>query len=132
MLGLSATQMMSLKNGNGAYHRYMAALAAQEIIERMRANPIGLEQGGYDGTVDGTETSVDCSTSCSVAALTRLDLFEFGEVISTNLPSGTGKITRTGSEVTVSVKWKEQHTGENYGSIAGGVEDSSFEMIVEL
>lgn len=29
LLGLSATQVMTLKNGSGAHHRYMAALAVE-------------------------------------------------------------------------------------------------------
>lgn len=133
LLGLSATQVMSLKNGNNAHHRYMAALAAHEMAERMRANPDGLELASYDGkTADGTEASVDCSNGCSAADLARLDLYDWGQVISTNLPGGEGQIERAGSTVTLTVTWKEQHTGQNRGTAAGGTEDSTFEMVVEL
>lgn len=132
LLGASATQLISLKNGSNAHHRYLAALAAEEILERMRANPIGTGQGKYDKTVDGTESPVSCSTGCSIDALAELDLFEWGQVVSVNLPSGTGEVKRTGSEVTVTVEWKEQHTGENYASGAGGLESASFEVNVEL
>ncbi|MFC6634566.1 type IV pilus modification protein PilV [Microbulbifer taiwanensis] len=133
LLGLAATQMMSMKNGNGAHHRYMAALAAQEIIERMRANPSALEQGSYDGKVDGSETSTNnCSSSCSVNDLADRDLYEWDQVLKSNLPSATGNIARNGDEVTVTISWKEQHTGEKYGASGGAPEDATFEMIVEL
>ncbi|MCX2795927.1 type IV pilus modification protein PilV [Microbulbifer thermotolerans] len=133
LLGLAATQMMSLKNGSGAHHRYMAALAAQEIVERMRANPSGVQQGAYDGTVSGTSTSSnDCSSSCSVNELAARDLYEWDQVLKSNLPSAKGTISRNGGVVTVKIDWKEQHTGEDYGTSASALEDASFEMIVEL
>ncbi|KUJ79648.1 type IV pilus modification protein PilV [Microbulbifer flavimaris] len=135
LLGLSATQVMSLKNGNNAHHRYMAALAAHEMAERMRANPDGLELGSYDGkTVDGSETAPTCGAtlSCSAGDLANLDLYDWGQVIDSNLPAGSGEITRVGRTVTLTVGWNEQHTGADRGTAAGGTENSSFVMVVEL
>ena len=133
LLGLSATQVMSLKNSNNSNHRYLAALASHEMAERMRANPRALELGSYDGeTVDGTETSQDCSVPCTPAQLAKLDLYDWGQVIGTNLPAGTGSISRVGQVVTLTVNWKEQHTGENQSTAAGGAEDASFELVVDL
>ncbi|AWF79865.1 type IV pilus modification protein PilV [Microbulbifer sp. A4B17] len=137
LLGLAATQVMSLKNGNGAHHRYMAALAAQEIIERMRANPTGTIDGEYDGTVGGSgdggsSSTPDCSSACSVSELAELDLYEWELILSSNLPAATGTIAHNSGEVTVTISWSEQHTGENYGELDGGLDDATFEMIVEL
>ncbi|MFD1217983.1 type IV pilus modification protein PilV [Microbulbifer celer] len=132
LLGVAATQTLSLKNGNGANQRYMAALAAQEIVERMRANPAGLAQGGYDGTVDGKETAKSCATACNVSDLASMDLYEWDQLLQTNLPASTGTIARNGDEVTVTVAWKQQHTGKNLGSSKGGTEDTDFVMTVEL
>ncbi|WP_444892735.1 type IV pilus modification protein PilV [Microbulbifer sp. TRSA001] len=143
LLGLAATQVMSLKNGNGSHHRYMAALAAQEIIERMRANPTGASDGEYDGSVGGSSSdggsggsdsssTPSCSSACSVSELAELDLYEWELILSSNLPSATGTIERNSGEVTVTISWSEQHTGENYGSVDGGLDNATFEMIVEL
>ncbi|WP_226666304.1 type IV pilus modification protein PilV [Microbulbifer aggregans] len=133
LLGIAATQMMTLKNSSGSNQRYMAALAAQEIVERIRANPSGLEQGGYDGTVDGDETVTNrCTSACSVTQLAEFDLYEWGQLLKTNLPSGAGVITRAGEEVTVTVSWVQQHTGEDYGGADGGTENASFSMSLEL
>lgn len=132
LLGLSATQMMSLKNGNNSHHRYLAALASQEMAERMRVNPDGVSLGSYDGKVDGTESSQDCSVGCTSRQLANMDLYDWGQVISTNLPSGTGLIERNGDTVTFTVSWKEQHTGEDRGTGDGGLDDSTFVLVVEL
>ncbi|WGL18196.1 type IV pilus modification protein PilV [Microbulbifer bruguierae] len=133
LLGLSSTQVMSLKNGNNAHHRYLAALAAQEMAERIRANPAGLGLGSYnDKTVNGTdETAQSCSSGCDGAQIAVMDLYDWGQVISDNLPGGTGEIDRQGNVVTFTVKWKEQHTGEEAGT-GDGLDDSEFVLVVEL
>ncbi|MCW8127494.1 type IV pilus modification protein PilV [Microbulbifer halophilus] len=133
LLGLSSTQMMSLKNGNNSHHRYLAALASQEMAERMRANPDGVSLGSYDDKeVDGSEAAQDCSTGCTSRQLAAMDLYDWGQVIETNLPSGNGKIVRNGDIVTFTVSWEEQHTGEDRATTDGGLDDSSFELVVEL
>ncbi|WP_346838841.1 type IV pilus modification protein PilV [Microbulbifer sp. SAOS-129_SWC] len=133
LLGLSATQMMSLKNGNNSHQRYLAALAAEEMADRLRANPDGRELGSYSSkTVDGSESSVDCSTKCTPAQIASLDLYDWGQVISTNLPDGKGKVEVNGEKVTLTVTWNEQHTGENRGTASGGAEQKSFVLAVDL
>ncbi|HEY8570577.1 type IV pilus modification protein PilV [Microbulbifer sp.] len=133
LLGLSATQVMTLKNSNNAHQRYLAALAAHEMVERMRANPDGVETGAYDNKeVTGAETAVACTSTCDRSQIASLDLYDWGRVISSNLPAGKGKVVRNGTQFTLTVNWKEQHTGEKAGSNAGGAQDSSFEMVVDL
>ncbi|WP_444883712.1 type IV pilus modification protein PilV [Microbulbifer sp. PSTR4-B] len=152
LLGLAATQMMSLKNGNGSHHRFMAALAAQDIIERMRANPVGFKSGGYDGdhglsvalaeegsdisgSQPGTENNAstpDCSNKCTPAELADLDIYEWENLLASNLPSSAGSIKRSASGVEVIISWKEQHTGSKYGSGSDSLDDATFEMSVEL
>lgn len=133
LLGLSATQVMSLKNGNNSHQRYLAALAAEEMADRMRANPAGILNGNYDGkSVDGTEASVSCSTKCSSGNLAKLDLHDWGQVLSKNLPGGSGEIDVDGEKVTLTVTWNEQHTGASRGTASGGAEEKTFVMVVDL
>ncbi|GAB2894295.1 type IV pilus modification protein PilV [Microbulbifer echini] len=152
LLGLAATQMMSLKNGNGSHHRYMAALAAQEIIERMRANPVGFKSGDYDGnhglsvdlagedddisggapSTDNNSLTPDCSSKCTPSELSDLDIYEWENLLSSNFPSATGSIKSDAGEVKVTITWKEQHTGKSYGGSSGNLDDATFEMSVEL
>lgn len=133
LLGLSSTQVMSLKNGNNAHHRYLAAVASQEMAERMRANPAGVGLGSYNGkTVTGSdETAQSCGSGCTGAQIAQMDLYDWGQVISDNLPEGTGEIDKQGDVVTFTVKWKEQHTGEDAGT-GTGLDDAQFVLVVEL
>ncbi|WP_323847373.1 type IV pilus modification protein PilV [Microbulbifer magnicolonia] len=134
LLGLGATQMVSLKNGNNANVTYFATLAAYDIAERMRINPLGVENGAYDATdVDGNQTPKSCvSGICSTLELAAMDLYEWGQTLSANLPEGKGTIAIDDGEATITVNWTEQHTGENYGKSTGGAEEKSFEMVAEL
>lgn len=132
LLGLTATQVLSLANSNESNHRYMAALAAEVIVERIRANPNGLEHGIYEQKVDGTESPVDCSSPCSVSALASLDLFEWGRTISSNLPDGTGEIKRNGNELTVIVEWKEKAPLGTEEDGTPGSDTTSFKMMLEI
>ncbi|WP_444918934.1 type IV pilus modification protein PilV [Microbulbifer sp. JMSA003] len=159
LLGLASTQVMSLKSGNNAHHRYMATLAAQEIIERMRANSAAFSTGGYDGTVPSTDTSTEtgtdtstetgtdtstdtstdevdstpsCASKCTSAQMASLDLFEWGKLLSDNLPDAEGRIVRNSGEVTVTISWSEQNSGKDYGSGASASKKTTYEMTVEL
>ena len=135
LLGLGATQMMSLKNSNNANLTYFASLAAYDIAERMRINPLGVENNAYDATdVDDSQTAQTClSGICSTLQLAAMDLYEWGQMLSTNLPGGKGSIAvDDDGEATITVTWLEQHTGKDYGKSAGGAVDRTFEMVVEL
>ncbi|MFA0810497.1 type IV pilus modification protein PilV [Microbulbifer epialgicus] len=132
LLGLASTQMMSLKNGNGAHHRYMATLAAQEIIERIRANPDGFKSGKTYKNSDVTK-SQDCSVGCSPDELAKLDLYEWGQLLNSNLPGAAGvAVIDSQRKTTVTITWTEQHTGKDYGGSSGGSENATFVMSVEL
>ncbi|GMG88586.1 type IV pilus modification protein PilV [Biformimicrobium ophioploci] len=114
LLGLSATQMVSMRNNSNTHMRYIAALAAYDITERMRANPDGVFAGHYsDKSVPGDGEDLDCSVGCSIMGLADLDLHEWGELIAADLPEGVGTISRVnGRTVQVIISWQEGDTGE--------------------
>ncbi|MFV8784176.1 type IV pilus modification protein PilV [Microbulbifer sp. SA54] len=138
LLGLGATQMLSLKNGNNASQSYFASLAAYEIAERMRINPIG--RTSYNASVvNDTLTLQDCSQAiCSAADLAKMDLYEWGQLLSSNLPEGSGAIEITNdlatgiASATITVNWAGQHTGANTGTADGGAEVKTFVLVVNL
>lgn len=135
LLGMAATQMLSMRNANGAHQRYMATLAAHEIAERMRANPAGVSLGSYDGEVVGSEVAESEASciGCTVSQLAEMDKREWGQLINANLPSGRGVISRKNDDVTVKVMWEEPHNGEGDGSADDGKKnETKFEMTVEL
>lgn len=48
LLGLGGLQMTSLKGSNNAHFRTVASLAATDLADRMRANPIAVANAQYD------------------------------------------------------------------------------------
>ncbi|WP_237068690.1 type IV pilus modification protein PilV [Microbulbifer guangxiensis] len=136
LLGLTATQVVSLKNANNASTSYFASLTAYDIAERMRINPLGVGAGAYDATgVDKDRTPKQTCTAgiCSSLQLADMDLFEWGQMVSANLPGGEGAVAVDNNGVaTITLTWSGQHTGEDLGTAAGGAEDQAFELVVEL
>lgn len=133
LLGLGATQMLSLKNGNNSNQTYFANLAAYDIAERMRINPLAVEAGLYEAAdVDDTQAVQECTLACSSAELANMDLYEWGQALSANLPGGKGTIELDDETATITVSWKGQHTGADTGSADGGAEDKTFIVVVEL
>lgn len=106
LLGLAKLQFWGVKHTGSAYYRTQATLLANEMVERIRANPKGIS-GGYATAANSCENAnincsaapaVDClSTSCSEAQLALADLYEVacgsggngdGNGIDDNLPFG--------------------------------------------
>ncbi len=126
LLAGSKMQILGIHYTQGAMSRSHAALAASDIIDRMRLNPDGVAAGAYDGK--STETipaDPGCTaTGCTSAQLANLDLRmwarHFGglaadESISTALPPGAkGTITReaTGKH-TIHIEWSDHVQGKN-------------------
>ncbi|WP_250464211.1 type IV pilus modification protein PilV [Microbulbifer litoralis] len=132
LLGLGATQMMSLKNGNNANRSYLASVAAYDIAERMRANPETARSGNYNGTVDEPRTEVSCEQSCTAAQLAQMDLYQWSLLLDGSLPGGEGKVEMSGDTATVTITWTEKHTGENLAGSGNGSQEASLVMNVEL
>lgn len=131
LLGLGATQMLSLKNGNNAQQTYYATMAAYDIVERMRANPVGNYTVADFDESDTTQQS--CATNaCSSGDLATMDLFEWGQLLSANLPGASADIAVNGNRVTVDIEWTAQHTGEKLSSKDGGGEIKTFQLVTEL
>ena len=137
LLGLASTQTMSLRNGNSAYQRYLASVAAYDILERMRANTAE----NYNGlSVTGTETAPaqKCESTCTSAQLKTLDTWQWAQLLSNSLPAvegvamGTANFDAATNLWTITITWSEQHTGANYGSVSGGVDQASFTLVTEL
>ncbi len=116
LLGLAGLQASSLKHNNNAYQRTQATFLAYDILDRMRANPMGIENGDYDNidTGGGPLTDPGCiDTRCDPVTLTASDIFEWANRLATILPSGRGVITGNGANApfTVTVMWDDMRTG---------------------
>ena len=123
LLGLAALQTTSLKYNTESYFRTQATYLAYDIIDRMRANALGVAGGNYDVPNSGTaatamSSTASCgSTSCSTSDLAKYDLGQWYNRMNAVLPGSTNPstnyatITRTaGNQVTITINWMERDT----------------------
>ena len=135
VLGVSALQMVSLQNNRGALIRSEAVQLGYDVLDRIRANPVGDVPGrAYDGLDVGDEppAAQDCvARHCTQEEMVRFDqalwkcslggfensstcvAFRRSGVLprfaqQPGLPGGDGSISVDGSGlVTVTVQWLE-------------------------
>ena len=107
LLGLAGLQAVGLRGNHSAYLKTQATLAAQDIIERMRANRTPLA-GSYEIDSLGAIGAADCvSNPCAPAQMKAFDWWEWKRALA-RLPGGDGAIHMDGDGVTVTIRWNER------------------------
>ncbi len=118
LLGLAAMYISLLRNNQNSYLRTQAAVVAYDIVDRMRANPVGVSNGEYNN-IDSASLPDD--PACIVAGCTTADLADYDvrdwsrNFVNVDsdadyipaLPSASGTVTRSGDVFTVTVNWIE-------------------------
>jgi type IV pilus assembly protein PilV len=122
LLGLAALQGTGYRFNSTAYQRTQATMVAYDLIDRMRANPTGVEKNKYTvagnslaqtyWNTDPTETDCSTDTTCDYAALAAHDLVEWYNIVEALLPYDTehlptierNDVTR---RVTITIRWPE-------------------------
>ncbi len=135
LLGLGGLQMVSLKGSNNAHFRTVASLAATELADRMRSNPIAIAAAQYSASMNlkscESAPAKQCvaGVSCSPEESASYDLyrvncgvtqdgFQTGG-IQYDLPEaflsvGCGAVAcGTGLEHTILVRWNETDDGDS-------------------
>lgn len=109
LLGLAALQTVSLKAGHDSYQRTQATMLAYDIVDRMRANPVGLAAGKYNSvTVSTNPGSTDCvSASCTTDQIADYDIRSWHSILAAKLSQGQGTISTSGTTRTITVLWSE-------------------------
>jgi type IV pilus assembly protein PilV len=114
LLGVAALQLTSLRANQQAYVRAQASALATAMLDRIRANPQGLTDGGYDEVhFNDVETS-------EARASNDLRTWQFD--IDRQLPGGTdiaaGAIHRNtqSNVVTVTLRWAQQNAASTNGA----------------
>ncbi len=122
LLGLGGLQTTAIQGANASLSRTTATLIAQEMSERIRANPAGIANGNYNNLDSSTATNPGCiSSGCSTsAAVAMTDLYEIRGYFEnlTNragfvprLPSGRLTVVTNGvGHLILTVRWLEQNT----------------------
>lgn len=112
LLGVAGMQAAGLRNNHSAYTMTQASNLAMDMIDRIRANPNGIDAyAGFD-TDAATLADPGCiSTGCGPADLATYDMYEWSRpLVATDnpiLPAGRGVITQAGDEFIVNVLWHE-------------------------
>ena len=106
-------QGVGVNNSHISYLRSVASIHVQNIAERMRANPAGVDASDYAGNVPSPTidyatitTTFDCrpddaskpaftggNTSCTPAQQAQADAVHWVTSIATDLPSGAGQVS---------------------------------------
>lgn len=128
LLGIAAMLSTTLKSNDSAYMRSQATILAYNIIDRMRANPIGATNGDYNiamGTpAPGSGTvCTGGGAGCGSALLADYDLTQWKKTLassSNGLPNGDGSIVTSQlggvNLVTVTVLWNDSRAGHALGT----------------
>lgn len=105
LLGLASLQLTGISSNSNSEKRTQASIVANDLIERMRANPAGVTAGDYAAvnytTIDCTTPPASCQTlsagavGCTSAQMANYDAFTSWCNASTLLQSGTLQVTCT-------------------------------------
>lgn len=134
LLGLLGLQTVSLVNTQLSEARSTASIAADDIADRMRANPAGAIAGDYDSISNpfapgSNVPSPDCLIkACTPAQMAALDAWEWGQSLFARI-RGAGFVECTGGRettgkpcrmYTVVVAWNERNpdSGADNGNVS--------------
>jgi len=101
VLGVIAMQTNALRYNQTTLNRAQATYAANDILDRMRANRTAAVSGGYSITMND-------SAPATASNLADADLSEWRSYLATLLPEGNGSIAVSDSVATVIVQWDER------------------------
>ena len=87
LLGAAGLMTVAARSDQAAYVRTQVSFLAQNMAERMQANPIGVWRGHYDGDFPDSSAQ-DCSTACTPAQLALHDRQQWSSQLRTFLPNG--------------------------------------------
>ncbi len=102
LLGLAGLQTTGLRNNQSAYFASQAAIYANDMFERMRANRTAALADNYN---------IDANTDSNPAGVTgaQIDIDQWRNLIITNLPNGASSVNNNSGRVTVVVSWNDAH-----------------------
>lgn len=88
LLGAASLMVMAGRSNQAAYLRTQVTVLAQNMAERMQANPISVWNGDYNGSYPDASTQ-DCATGCTPVQLALHDRQRWSSQLKTFLPSDT-------------------------------------------
>ena len=112
LLGLATLQGLGLKFNTQSYQRTQAVMLAYDMIDRIRANPVGRIGTYYDTVTAGYMPSSppNCDTGgCDPNQMATYDIYRWKTIIARQLANGTGAITTDAASGlrTLTLTWVE-------------------------
>ncbi len=92
MLGIAGMMTISVKNNHNGYLRSQASFMVENMMDRMRANPVGLWNNAYAGVAAQGSAECDLANPCNFQQLATYDMQAWADSLQTALPAGTGTI----------------------------------------
>jgi type IV pilus assembly protein PilV len=113
VLGTAALQVTTLKNLSSSHSASVAAIVAEDLGERMHANPTAALADNYVHSTAPQEYPNCVTDSCTPAQLASFDIGTWWVDLGNMLPSASGQVTRTAGTNTfvVTVRWDEDRSG---------------------
>lgn len=94
LLGSAGLQMAGLRAALSANQRTTATLLAYDAADRMRANMAGVTAGNYQNYTATENPNCLLVAGCAPPQLAQHDMWEWGQAIAAQLPSGIGIVCR--------------------------------------
>ncbi len=111
LLGLAGLQAAALRDNQIANQNSIATQLAGDMAERLRTNPLGVENGDYNSVTARPGMQECYSGSCTVSEIALMDQYQWFTELQEMLPSGTGSISGDGTRFTITVMWDQDRTG---------------------
>ncbi len=113
LLGLASLQANALRSNFGAYARSQAVILANDMADRIRANPTAAAAPlSLYNNISAPVGDPGCLLAdCTTADIAAHDTAVWYASLQNILPNGTGTVTGDGTVFTVSVMWDDGRTG---------------------
>ncbi len=119
LLGLAGLQAAALRDNHLANQNTIAIQMAEDMAERLRANPSGIRNGDYNA-ISSKPGSQNCyHGNCTSSQIAQMDAYQWFTMIQNLLPSGTGTVTANGDQFVITVMWDQERTGATGTSCSG-------------
>lgn len=92
MLGMAGVQTVSLRNNQAAYFRTQATALSLDMVERLRANIVGVQAGAYDDVGGAATAACFTGAGCNAAQMANQDILDWEALVAAALPGGAAVV----------------------------------------
>lgn len=92
MLGMASVQTVSLRNNQTAYYRTQATSLSLDMVERIRANMTGVQNGSYDDVAGAATATCFTVAGCTSVQMANQDVLDWSAQVVAALPGGASVV----------------------------------------